>query len=193
MLTPACSSNAIRPNSASPAPPGIGESAMTTRTSENATSASENVSPDTSKTTDAVHMQQNPAAKVPKDATKITPHRRRNSSVSPVRISSKNSTGCARSMIARVLTKRGETLRVSRSRAHEANLPSSANRNGDRSAAHQKTPEKTMINTPAITANTSVDVAVPTKTGTARTATGKPHVEKDGTTAVATIDVAMVE
>ena len=50
-----------------------------------------------------------------------------------------------------------------------------------------------MINTPAITANTSVDVAVPTKTGTARTATGKPHVEKDGTTAVATIDVAMVE
>ena len=139
------------------------------------------------------HMQQNPAAKVPSEATKITPHRRRSSSVRPVRISSKNSTGCARSMLARVLTKRGETLRVSKSRAHEANLPNSANRNGDRNAAHQKTPEKTMITKPATTANTSVDVAVPTKTGTARTATGKPQVENEGTTAVATIDVAMVE
>ena len=166
---------------------------MTTRTNENATSASENVSPETSNTTDAVHMQQNPAAKVPRDAKKITPHRRRSSSVSPVRISSKNSTGCDRSMIARVLAKRGETLRVITSRAHEANLPNSANRNGDRNAAHQKAPEKTMINIPATTAKISVDVAVPTTTGTARTATGRPHVEKDGTTAVATIDVAMVE
>jgi uncharacterized protein involved in copper resistance len=89
--------------------------------------------------------------------------------------------------------KRDETLRANTSRDHEANRPNKEKNDGDRKANHQKTPEQETTNAPATTTKTSVDVAVPSTTGTTRTATGRLHVENAGTTAVATIEVAMVD
>ena len=141
VLTPALSSNAINPSSARPVPPGIGDRAITTRTSENATSASQTVRPCTSKTTAEVHKQIKPAAKVPTEAAKITAHLFRNNSRSPTRISAENASGCVRSTTARVRINRCEILRSKNALSQAENLPTSKKSFADRNAIHQKTSE----------------------------------------------------
>ena len=54
-----------------------------------------------------------------------------------------------------------------------------------------KTSENKIIGTPTSTAKACGEVAVPLMTGIVRSTTGKPHVEKEGTTAVAIMDDAI--
>ena len=111
--------------------------------------------------------------------------------MSPTRISAENASGCVRSTIARVRINRSEILRSRNVLNHAENLPTSKKSFADRNAIHQKTSENAIIGTPTSTAKACGDVAVPLMTGMARSTTGRPQVEKDGTTAVAMMDDAI--
>jgi len=69
--TPLRSSNAMRPSSAIPAAPGMGETAMRTRTSEKATSISYNERFSAPKSVADVHKQKKAAQSVKVDALKM--------------------------------------------------------------------------------------------------------------------------
>ena len=192
MLTPALSSKTISPTSASPVPPGIGDSAMATRTKEKATRASRNVSPSTLNTTEEVHIHVKPAAKVLAEAVKMRAHRVRNNLTKSSRISIEKASGCVRSTAPRTFGKRAGTFRNRYERTEPVKRPTAENIVEDRRASHQNTIDTAIRGMPTATANVCSRAAVPPSTDPINNRLGRPHVVKDGTTAVAIIEDAIV-
>jgi hypothetical protein len=170
----------------------MGDNAMTTRTSEKAIRASRKVSPSTLNTTDAVHIQVKPAAKVLTDAVKIIAHLFRNNRTKSSRISIEKANGCVRSTTDRALENRSGILRNKYERNEPVKRPTAEKSVDDLKASHQNMNDTTMSGTPTTTANVCSDVAVPRSTGAISKTLGRPHVVNEGTTAVAMTEDAIV-
>ena len=69
--------------------------------------------------------------------------------------------------------------------------PTAENIVEDRRASHQNTVDTTMRGMPTATANVCSRAAVPPSTGPINNRLGRPHVVKEGTTAVAMIEDAI--
>jgi hypothetical protein len=139
----------------------MGDNAMTTRTSEKAIRASRKVSPSTLNTTDEVHIQVKPAAKVLIEAVKISAHLFRNNRTKSSRISIEKANGCVRSTTARALENRRGILRSKYERTEPVKRPTVENSVEDLKASHQNMIDTMMSGTPTATANVCSVVAVP--------------------------------
>ena len=101
--------------------------------------------------------------------------------------------GCVRSTAARTLENLSGILRSKYKRIELVKRPTVENSVEDLKASHQNTNDTTMSGMPTATASVCSDDAVPRSAGPINNKLGRPHVVKDGTTAVAMIEDAIVE